>query len=422
MKVHIQHGTVAGTIVAPPSKSVTHRAVALASLARGESIIENCLLSDDTRATIEACKSFGAEITKEGNILKIKGTGGTFHVSPHPIDCGLSGTTLRFTLALAALTQGETTLTGERRLFERPLRPLVDALGVIGANVTHEGNIIRVKGRNLKGGDVALPGNVSSQFISALLMIAPFVPKGLSIAVEEPFYSRPYVDLTIDGMRAFGVEVTVQGNRFSLIPRQTYKARAYTVEGDYSSAQYWFAAAAITGGEVRVEGLNPDSRQGDKKLLDILREIGNEIRVDDGVIAVRGGKSLKPFSVDGRDIPDLVPALAVLAAVGNGVSEITNISHLSGKESDRLAAPVEELKKMGIRAEIKNNALRIHGGTLKGAVINPHGDHRFAMAFAVAGTVAEGETVIQDAEAVSKSYPGFWDDFERLGGNTISKR
>jgi 3-phosphoshikimate 1-carboxyvinyltransferase len=189
------------------------------------------------------------------------------------------------------------------------------------------------------------------------------------------------------------------------------------VEGDYSSAQYWFTAAAVTGSEVSVGGLNLDSEQGDKRLLDILKETGSEVRMDNGTITVHGGKSLKPFSVDGRDIPDLVPTLAVIAAVGNGVSEITNIGHLRGKESDRLAVPVEELGKMGIRVEIKGDALRIYGGQLKGAVINPHGDHRIAMAFAIAGLVAEGETIIQGAEVVSKSYPEFWDDLKKLGGN-----
>src|SRR3989338_8607551 len=411
MNARILPGKTRGVVTAPPSKSMTHRAICLASLAKGASVIKYGLRADDTEATIAACRSFGVEIARDGNALKIKGAGGRLTAPVAPIDCGLSGTTLRFVLALAALAPAKTVITGEARLRARPIQPLIDALKTIGAEISLDQNAVTVQGGNVKGGSVTVPGSVSSQFISALLMIAPVTPEGLLVTVEEPFYSRPYVDLTIDLMRVFGVAVRAQGNQFSVESGQQYCARNYTVEGDYSSAQYWFAAAAITGGEVRMEGLAPDSTQGDKELLNILGRMGCEVKIENDAIIVRGRNMLKPFSVDGRDIPDFVPTLAVLAAVADGMSEITNIAHLRGKESDRLAAPVEELKKMGICAEITGDALRIQGGQLRGASINPHGDHRLAMAFAVAGLAAEEETVIQNAEVVSKSYPGFWETF-----------
>ncbi|MEW6610703.1 MAG: 3-phosphoshikimate 1-carboxyvinyltransferase [Patescibacteria group bacterium] len=414
MNIHILPGKVNGTLIAPPSKSCTHRAVILATLAEGESVIENCLLADDTRMTIEACAHFGTEIASEGNKSTIRGVNGLLHVPSHPIDCGFSGTTLRFMLALAAMAPGETVLTGSARLMGRPLKPLLNALEAIGGRFMMNETNISISGKRLKGGRVMLPGDVSSQFVSALLMIAPFTQESILITVEEPFYSRPYVDLTIVLMHEFGVDVVVQDNRFTVEPGQDYRARVYTIEGDYSSAQYWFAAAAMTGGEVKVEGLNPHSHQGDKRLLNILHNIGCVIKIGSDAITVQGRKLLKPFSVDGRDIPDLVPTLAVLAAAAQGISSITHVGHLRGKESDRLSVPVEELKKMGIKVEIVNNSLRIRGGQLKGAVIDPHGDHRIAMAFAVAGLAAEGETVITDAEVVSKSYPGFWNDFKKI--------
>ena len=415
MNIVIRQGKVKGMVMAPPSKSLTHRAIALATLAQGESVLTNVLYADDTKATMDACRSFGALIKQEESKLVVQGTGGTLRVPSRSLECGLSGATLRFALALAALAPGETTLTGSARLLERPLQPLYDALQTLGAEVTQGPQRITVRGGAAKGGKVRLPGNISSQFVSALLMIAPFMLDGMTIAVEESIYSRPYIDLTIALMKEFGVAVEQKGSQFTVEPGQSYRARRYTVEGDYSSAQYWFAAAAVTRGEVKVLGLAPESVQGDRKMLDILRSAGCEVNIERDAVVARGAKSVKPFSVDGRDIPDLVPTLAVLAAVARGMSVITHIGHLRGKESDRLAAPAEELAKMGIRAEADGDSLKIYGGSLRGVVIDPHGDHRMAMAFAVAGLAAEGETVIQDAEVVSKSYPGFWDNLEKLG-------
>ncbi len=415
MNVIICHGKVNGKVLAPSSKSLTHRAIVLATLAQGESVLTNILYADDTQATLDACRGFGASIKQEELKLVVQGTGGTLCIPSRPLECGLSGTTLRFALALAALAPGKTIITGGVRLLERPLRPLYDALQTLGAEVTQEPKRITVRGGALHSGMVRLPGNISSQFVSALFMIAPFLPQRMTVAVDEPIYSRPYIDLTIALMKEFGVAVEQKGNQFTVEPGQSYRARRYAIEGDYSSAQYWFAAAAVTRGEVRVLGLAPESVQGDRKMLDILRSVGCEVSFERDAVVVRGAKSVKPFSVDGRDVPDLVPTLAVLAAVSPGINLITHIGHLRGKESDRLAATAEELAKMGVSAEVNGDSLKIHGGKLKGAVINPHGDHRMAMAFAVAGLAAVGETVIQDAEVVSKSYPGFWDDLEKLG-------
>ncbi|MFA4872617.1 MAG: 3-phosphoshikimate 1-carboxyvinyltransferase [Patescibacteria group bacterium] len=416
MQVTVIPGKIEGVVVTPPSKSITHRAIVLATLAKGESVLTNILYADDTEATMDACRGFGASIKQEELKLVVQGTGGTLCIPSRPLECGLSGTTLRFALALAALAPGETIITGGVRLLERPLQPLYDALQTLGAEVTQEPKRITVRGGALQGGKVRLPGNVSSQFVSALLMIAPFLPQGMTIAVEEPIYSRPYIDLTIALLKELGVAVEQKGNQFTVEPGQSYRARRYAIEGDYSSAQYWFAAAAVTRGEVKVLGLAPESVQGDRKVLDILRSVGCEVKYERNAVVVRGAKSVKPFSVDGCDVPDLVPTLAVLAAVAPGMSVITHIGHLRGKESDRLAAPAEELAKMGIRAEVNGDSLKIHGGKLKGAVIDPHGDHRMAMAFAVAGLAADGETVIQDAEVVSKSYPGFWEALGMLIG------
>ncbi len=404
MDAIIKPSKIGGIISAPPSKSLTHRAIILASLARGNSIISNPLLSEDTRCTINACQKFGTKIDIKSNKLEITGTNGHFprKLSPIKIFCGLSGTTMRLITAVAGLNPTQVNLTGDKRLLERPIGHLIDALKKLGidAKATKKNfPPIKVKGGNLRGGKITISGDISSQFISALLIISPFAKEDMEITVQN-LQSAPYVDITIDVMKKFGVEVIQNKNSYFIKSGQKYKARNYEVEGDYSSASYLFAAASITHSKVKVKNLNPNSVQGDKFFLDILKKMNDKER-----------------HLDLGNYPDLVPTVSVIAASQNGTTTITHIGHLRLKESDRINAIAKELTKMGKNVHTRKDSITIDRGRLIGATIETHNDHRLAMSFAIAGLVAEGKTIIKKAEVVNKSYPNFWKDLIKIGAN-----
>ena len=422
MNVNIKPAQINGSIIVPSSKSLTHRAIILATLADGESVIENPLIADDTNITLEACREFGADIMVEKNKLVIRGTGGKLKIPLKPIDCGFSGTSLRLLTAVAALASGKVTLTGGVRLMERPMEPLLKALRQLGTRAQSEGRHLVVEGGGLRGGRLAISGEASSQFISALFMVASYANKEVIIKLIGDVRSRPYIDLTLDVMRTFGGQVGEKGNNEYIVSPHIYCATHYQIEGDWSAAQYWVAAAVVTGGSVTLQGMKGDSRQGDKMILEVAEKMGCLVQIKDGHIMVTGPKKLSSIVIDGGDVPDLAPTIAVMAAFADGESKIINIAHLRAKESDRLAVPVMELAKMGIRAEANDDSLIVYGGKPKGAVIDTHNDHRIAMAFGVAGLGAEGEMVIEGAEAVSKSYPQFWDDFKHLTHPSFPRR
>ena len=422
MKIRITPSAITGVVSAPPSKSYTHRAVILASLAAGESVIENPLLSDDTIYTIEACRSLGADITLKGKRLKIIGTGGQISVAAERqwIFAGNSGSTIRMVAPLAALSQTKVVLDGDSRLRQRPIGDLISALKSLGVRAYSLGSNdcppIEIQGGKLIGGEVITPGLVSSQHISSLLMIAPYTSDGLRIKVADGLHSRPYIDITLDAMQAFGVEAVNQDYKEFLVKGgQKYKARNYRIEGDYSSSAYFFAAGAIGGKPITVTNLNTDSVQGDRYLLNILSQMGCSVEYRQEKIRISRHDELNGISVDMGDYPDIVPTVAVVAAYAQGKTKITNIAHLRFKESDRLSNTAVELGKMGIRADVTEDTMVVYGGKPKGAEIEAHGDHRMAMSFAIAALFAEGDSIINGAEAVTKSYPQFFADLKKLG-------
>ena len=421
MRVKITPSSVTGVVSAPPSKSYTHRAVILASLAAGESIIQSPLISDDTIHTIEACRSLGADITLDGDRLKIIGTGGKIKVTDRQrIFAGNSGSTIRMVAPLAALSQTKVILDGDSRLRQRPIGDLLSALESLGVHARSLSNNgyppVEIQGGRLTGGEVTIPGQISSQHVSSLLMIAPYTEDGIRIKIAEGLRSRPYIDITLDVMRAFGVEAVNQDYKEFLVKGgQGYKGKHYRIEGDYSSAAYFFAAGAIGGKPVTVKNLKTSSVQGDRYLLNILSGMGCSVEYQREQIKISRNKELTGITIDMGDYPDIVQTVAVVAAYAHGKTKITNIGHLRFKETDRLSNPAAELVKMGIRTDVTDNTMVVYEGKPKGTEIETHGDHRMAMSFAIAALFADGNSIINGADTVTKSYPRFFTDLARLG-------
>jgi 3-phosphoshikimate 1-carboxyvinyltransferase len=420
VKLRITPSSVTGEVAAPPSKSYTHRAVIAASLAAGESLIEAPLLSDDTLYTIDACRSLGVDIKLEDNQLKINGTGGQIKVTPgrERIFAGNSGSTIRLVAPPAALAPTKVILDGDSRLRQRPVGDLLLALESLGAKARSLGNNgcppIEIQGGKLSGGNVTTSGQKSSQHISALLMIAPYTKGGLTIKVTD-LRSKPYIDITLDVMREFSVEAMNKDYKEFLVKNgQIYKGKRYRIEGDYSSAAYFLAAGAIGGQPVTVKNLKADSAQGDRYILNILSQMGCVVESRERAVTVSRRDELKGIAIDMGDYPDLVPTVAVVAAYAQGRTEMTNISHLKFKESDRLADTATELGKMGIKVDITDNAMLVYGGKPQGAEVEAHNDHRLAMSLAIAALFAKGNSIINGAEAVTKSYPRFFNDLASL--------
>jgi 3-phosphoshikimate 1-carboxyvinyltransferase len=421
VKVRITPSPVTGGTLAPPSKSYTHRAVIIASLAAGESIIEEPLLSDDTLHTIDACRTLGADIELKGNRLRITGTDGKIRVADgQKIFAGNSGSTIRMIAPMAALSQTKVVLDGDSRLRQRPMGDLISALeslGISARSLSNNGRPpIEIQGKDFKRAEVTIRGAVSSQHISALLMIAPYTKEGLSIKVADELRSKPYLDITLDIMRAFGVEAANKDYKQFLVKGgQKYQARRYRIEGDYSSAAYFLAAGAIGGRPIMVKNLNNNSVQGDRYFLNILEQMGCSVKHQKEQVTISRQKELSGITLDLGDYPDLVQTVAVVAAYAGGKTEISNIGHLRFKESDRLESTAAELAEMGIKADVTDDAMVIYGGKPKGAEIEAHNDHRLAMSLAIAVLFAEGDSIINGAEAVTKSYPKFFADLAKLG-------
>jgi 3-phosphoshikimate 1-carboxyvinyltransferase len=421
VKIRITPSPVSGVVSAPPSKSYTHRAVILASLAAGESIIQSPLLSDDTLYTIDACRSLGADITVDGDRLKIIGTGGKIRVADgQKIFAGNSGSTIRMVAPLAALSQTKVVFDGDSRLRQRPIGNLLSALESLGAHARSLNSNgcppVEIQGGRLSGGEVITPGRASSQHVSSLLMIAPYTEKGIKIKIAEGLNSKPYIDITLDAMQAFGVEaVNRDYKKFMVKGGEGYKARHYRIEGDYSSAAYFFAAGAIGKKPVTVKSLKADSAQGDSYLLNILSGMGCSVEYQKEQVKISRHKELTGINIDMGDYPDIVQTVAVVAAYARGKTKITNIAHLRFKETDRITATATELGRMGIKTEVTESTMTVYGGKPGGAEIEAHGDHRMAMSFAIAALFAEGDSIINGAEAVTKSYPRFFADLKKLG-------
>ncbi len=413
MKVSVHRSQVKGRVSAPPSKSYTIRGVMCGALAKGESEIVHPLMADDTQAAINVLHQVGIAAHQGADRWQING--GNFHKPDTGLFCGESAATLRFMTAICSLIPGECQLTAGPSLSRRPVKALVQALQQLGVNCSCHGDFapVIVDGGRLRGGVAELPGNISSQFVSALMFVSPFAEEGVIIRLTTPLESKPFVMMTLDCLERFGIQVEVSPDFRKLeVGNQRYKPSQYRVEGDWSSASYLLALGAIAG-EVTVENINPLSRQGDKIMLDFLRGMGAPVETDRDSVTVSKSK-LKAIRADLSDCVDLLPTMAVLAATADGVSEFVGIERARLKESDRVAAVREELLKMGVKVKEQRDRLAITGSSPRGAVINPRNDHRIAMAFAILGLLTD-KTIIDNAECLAKTYPQFWDTLKSLG-------
>ena len=401
----------------PGSKSYTHRGLIISALADGESFLINALRSEDTEHTARALDKFGVSIFWEREGIRVLGRGGKLRAEEEKIFVGNSGTSMRFLTALAALKNGRTILDGNERMRERPVADLLEGLRALGVRTySKEENgypPVVVEPERFKGGKAKIKGEESSQFLSALLMIAPYALQDVYVEVVGNLVSKPYVDITRDVMAAFRVEVQNEGYRsFFVRSGQRYLPQTYRIEGDASNASYFFSAAALTKGRVRVENFCPNSVQGDAGFLNILEKMGCDvIRGEDWAEVY--GKELQGIEIDMNSMPDLVPTLAVTAAFAKGKTIIQNIGHLRFKESDRITAIGRELVRIGIRVEEGDDWLKIEGGKPRGAEIETYNDHRLAMSFAIAGLAVPG-VKIKGEQCVDKSFPDFWRTFGRL--------
>jgi 3-phosphoshikimate 1-carboxyvinyltransferase len=407
------------TVSVPGSKSYTQRALIIAALAEGRSVLQNALIAEDTRYVIEALRSLGTNIWTVDEDITINGTGGHLKNPGKEIYLGNNGTAMRLLTGVVTLGKGAFTLTGSHRLRQRPIKPLLDALTSMGVDARSKGNNgyppVVVYANGLRGGTVTFADIESSQYISSLLICAPFAENDTVIELQGAVPSLPYVDMTVDTMKAFGVKVTTERPfRYVVKSGQQYKGKSYLTEGDCSSASYFFLAAALGKGRVRVQHINPKTLQGDINFLTILERLGCTVIKGKNWIEVVGGQLASgEYTFDLGNMPDMVPTLAVLSAVRPGRTIIKNAPYLRTKESDRLAALAAELHKVGVQAEEKDDGLVIEGDKPHGAEIETYNDHRIAMSFAVLGLAIPG-VLIQNEECVDKSFPGFWDELEKL--------
>ncbi len=406
----------------PGSKSYTQRALVIASLSRGTSILQNPLISEDTEHLMAALRLFGAEILIPGDYIMVEGTGGRIKNPGREIYLGNNGTAARFLIGVASLGSGDYRLSGTPRLAERPVAPLLNALRALGGDSTcqaKEGYLpLTIHARGIHGGRAAFERVESSQYISSLLICAPMATGDVEISVEGNLASRPYVGMTVEVMRRFGVLVEMEeGNHYLVKSGQRYQGCPYAVEGDASSASYYFLAAALCRGTVRVLNLDPGTLQGDGRFLGVLEKLGCRVSSGESWVEVTGKElSGGELSFDMGDMPDMVPTLAVLSAARRGRTVIRNAAHLRIKESNRLEAMARELARTGIRAEETEDGLIITGGNPRGAEIETYNDHRIAMSFAMLGLAVPGIRV-RDGACVKKSFPGFWEEMNKLSEN-----
>jgi 3-phosphoshikimate 1-carboxyvinyltransferase len=400
----------------PGSKSITHRYLIMAALAEGRSKLVNGLWCDDTRYTAAALESLGARIEHRPEEIEVVGVGGRLSCPPEPIFLDNAGTSMRLLTAVACLAHGTCVFTGSGRMYRRPIGELLEGLRRLGAMVEsldqRDYPPIRVQGRGLQGGRTLVDARRSSQFVSAILLAAPYASQPVEVAVQG-LVSRPYVDVTLEGMSRFGAEAGwLDDETLRVEAPGNYKPGRYSVEGDCSSASYFWAAAAITRGRILTSNIDPNSRQGDLALLGLVSKMGCRVEWGGEGVTVFGGP-LQAIEADMGDMPDMVPTLAVTAAFAKGTSIISNVGHLRIKESDRLRAIADGLRRLKIQVEEREDSLVIEGGKPRGAAIDPHDDHRIAMSFATAGLAAGGVRIANEF-CVNKSYPQFWETFEEL--------
>jgi 3-phosphoshikimate 1-carboxyvinyltransferase len=403
-------------VVVPGSKSLTNRALICAALADGTSTLRGWLESDDTEAMRDGLGRLGVETEEHAGDLLVRGTGGRLAIPLHPIDCRASGTTIRFLTSCAALAPGRVVLDGSPRMRQRPIQELADALSALGVRTKTVAGCppITIHGGTVSGGRIAIDAGKSSQYLSSLLMIGPMTEQGIDLTASA-LTSRPYVEMTIDVMSSFGVPVERRDpDRFVIGKERAYRARAYVIEPDASSATYFFAAAAITGGRVRVAGITPASSQADVRFVEVLERMGCRVERGASWTAVNGAPYLHGVDVDMNAMPDAALTLAVVACFARGATRIRNVPNLRLKETDRMAALKAELEKLGASVTTTETDLEIDPPeAVRPASIATYDDHRIAMSFAVAGLKADG-IKIQDPGCVSKTFPDFFERLEEL--------
>ena len=416
MNCKVEKSKIKGEINCPSNKSYTHRGIFLASLAGNNSKVENALLSADTKATIEACKKFGAviEVNDSDIIVKKSIKIGT---NVPEINTENSGTTIRIAVGIASLFSEEITLTGDASLQKRPMQPLLDALSSIGAKCssTNGNPPIKIKG-SIIGGDIRIPGNLSSQFISSLLISAPLTKNGINLTIEGDLVSKPYLDATIATMKKFGVSVKtlIPYKKYNITP-QIYKNTTFSVPIDFSSLALLLSFTVLNGENVVIKGSMGNLPQGDEAFIDFLEQLGVSVTINDNKIKIKSPEKLKGGKFDLRNSPDLLPPLAILSLISSKPIEIVNVKHARLKETDRIAILARELPKIGINVQEKEDGLILKSsGSLTGAKLDSENDHRLFMAFCIAGTYI-GNCIVTDSKSVEVSYPNFIEEMNRLG-------
>ena len=421
MNCKVEKSKIKGIIDCPSNKSYTHRGIFLASLAGNNSKVENVLLSADTKATIEACEKFGAIIKVEDSAVIVKESI-KIGSKVSEINTENSGTTIRIAIGIASLFSEEITLTGDESIQKRPMQPLLDALSSIGAecNSTDGKPPVKIKG-NIAGGDVTIPGNLSSQFISSLLIAAPLTKNGINLTIQGDLVSKPYLDATIRTMREFGVSVQtlIPYKKYNISP-QIYKNTTFKVPIDFSSLALLLSSTVLSGEDVTIKGSIGNLPQGDEAFIDFLNQLGVLVTINENEIKIKSPEKLKGGRFDLRNSPDLLPPLAILSLVSSDPIEIVNVKHARLKETDRIAILARELPKIGIKVEEKEDGLILESsGNLIGAKLDSENDHRLFMAFCIAGTHI-GDCIVTDPKSVEVSYPNFIEEMNRLGAKIQS--
>lgn len=406
---------IKGEIIMPPSKSVAHRAIICASLSNGISKISPIELSNDILATINCVKKLGAELTLDGNILTVDGTN-MFSNKTALLNCNESGSTLRFLIPISAVGGVNAVFVGSGMLPQRPIGIYLDCLPKFGVEcITNGGLPLEIKG-TLKNGTYNIPGNISSQFITGLLLALPLLENDSQIIIEGKTESVGYIDMTVDVMDTFGVKIDKTENGYFIKGGQSYKNQDFTVEGDWSQAGFFLAGGAI-GDKIIIKGLKINTTQGDKEGLEIFKKFGANIEIINNDIIVSKG-SLKAVDIDAAQIPDLVPILAVTASLCEGITKIYGAERLRIKECDRLSAITNNLNAIGAKITELSDGLIIEGvKNFKGGFTEGYNDHRIVMSMAVASICSESYITVTDAQSINKSYPTFFEEFNRMGGD-----
>lgn len=418
MLLKVRKSRTAGCVSIPGSKSHTIRAVFIASLAKGKSVISNPLISDDAMSAVEVCRAFGAKIENYSDRFIIEGVAGSPSLPQKTIDVGNSGTTLRFGLMTAGLIEGTTELTGDYQIQRRPLGPLIDAMNTLGARVSSvNGNDMApvvVQG-TLKGGSTELD-SVTSQYLSSILIHAPLLKNDTNVTLTR-LNEIPYVELTMWWLDGQNIKYSNNDFKsFHIAGGQEYKAFSMSIPGDFSSATFFMVLASISGGEFFLKNLDMTDPQGDKRVLDYLKGMGACVKFAEAGIFIKGGE-LKGCEIDMNDTPDALPAMAVAGCFADGETRLVNVPQARLKETDRIHVMCTELKKMGADIEEMPDGLIIRKSKLTGCSVNGHDDHRIVMALAVAGLCSEGETVIDTAEAMNVTFPEFPKFIKECGGD-----